>query len=99
MDGRKAFPIHHGATTPTTLLHDAGTYLRRHVHERFGVRRIRTLVAHLAGNSYIFGYTTHAYSLLSIYDYCFAVKVIKANFMEVETKNPRFSMMGLAKIA
>jgi len=49
MDGRKAFPIYHGATTPTTLLHDA-------------------------------------------------VKVIKANFMEVETKNPRFSMMGLAKI-
>merc|ERR1719159_1603180 len=23
MDGRKAFPIHHGATTPTTLLQDA----------------------------------------------------------------------------
>merc|ERR1719326_1305106 len=39
MDGRKAFPIHHGDTTPKTLLFDA-------------------------------------------------VKVIKTNFMEIETKNP-----------
>lgn len=49
MDGRKAFPIHHGSTSRETLLTDA-------------------------------------------------VKVIKTNFMAVETKNPRFSMMALAKI-
>lgn len=50
MDGRKAFPIHHGKTNPESLLLDA-------------------------------------------------VTAIKTHFMKVETKNPRFSMMALAKLS